>query len=689
MKNQITKLVSNGLYKEAINLYSHLHSSSLYPTKFTFPYLFKACAKLKAIPQGQILHTHLIKYGFNTDVYAATSAIDMYMKFTLVDSALKVFDEMPQRNIASVNASISGFCQNGCHVEAFRMFGLLFSGLKIRPDSVTIASVLSGCENINHGVQMHCWGIKIGVEMDIYAATSILTMYLSCADCVSATRLFESVEYKNVVCYNAFISGLLQNGVEEVVLDVFKQMLLDEEPNEVTLISVLSGTANLKNVKFGRQVHGFIVKIELQSHTMVGTALVDMYSKCGFWLCAYGVFKEMGDNRNLITWNSMITGMMLSEQTEKAVELFVQLESEGLKPDSATWNSMIIGFSLLQKEAEAFMFFRKMLSDSVVPSPKSITSLLTACSSLSSLRRGQEIHGYIFRTEKIIDEFVVTAIIDMYMKCGQFPLARKVFDQLEVKYDDPAVWNVMISGYGRNGEGEAAFEMFSLMLKEKVQPNSATLNCMLSVCSQVRKLEKAWQVFSFLINDFGLTPTLKQLNIMVDLLARSGRLDEARELLELIPEPSASVFASLLAASEHFSCAAMGEEMAKKLSELEPENPVPFVILSNLYARQGRWDDAERIRDTIDERGLEKLPGYSTLDEARELLLQFIPEPSASVFASLLAVSGQLSELEPKNPVPFVIFPTFRLDKEDRMMLKESEKQSMKGDSRNYRATVL
>ncbi|XP_055802703.1 pentatricopeptide repeat-containing protein At2g02750 [Solanum dulcamara] len=612
MKNQITKLVANGLYKEAINLYSHLHSSSLCPTKFTFPCLFKACAKLRAIPQGQILHTLFIKYGFDTDVYAATSLIGMYMKFALVDTALKVFYEIPQRNIASLNAIISGFSQNGYYVDAFRMFGL-FSGSLFRPDSVTIASVLSGCVNINHGVQMHSWGIKIGVEMDIYAVTSILSMYLNCVDCVSATRLFELVKNKNVVCYNAFISGMLRNGVEEVVLDAFKKMLLDEEPNEVTLISVLSATANLKNVEFGRQVHGLIMKIELQSHTMVGTALVDMYSKCCFWLCAYEIFKELGGSRNLITWNSMITGMMLNEQSEKAVELFVELESEGLKPDSVTWNSMISGFLLLQKKAEAFMFFRKMLSAGVVPSVKSITSLLTACSSLSSFRFGQEIHGYTFRMENIIDEFIFTAIVDMYMKCGQFPLARKVFDQLEVKYDDPAVWNVMISGYGRNGEGEAAFEIFSLMLMEKVQPNSATLNCMLSVCSHIGQLEKAWQVFSLMITDFGLTPTLKQLNIMVDLLARSGQLDEARELLQLIPKPSASVFASLLAASEQFSNAKMGEEMTKKLSELEPESPVPFVILSNLYARQGRWDDAERIRETIDERGLEKLPGYSTV----------------------------------------------------------------------------
>lgn len=612
MKNQITKLVANELYKEAINLYSHLHSSSLCPTKFTFPCLFKACAKLNSIPQGQILHTHLIKYGFDNHVYAATSLTDMYMKFALVDSAFKVFDEIPQPNIASLNAIISGFSQNGYHVDAFRMFGL-YSGSLLRPDSVTIVSVLSGCVSINHGVQMHCWGIKIGAEIDPYAATSILTMYLNCADCVSATRLFELVKNKNVVCYNAFISGLLQNGMEEVVLDVFKKMLLDEEPNEVTLISVLSAAAYLKNVKLGRQVHGLIVKTELQYHTMVGTALVDMYSKCCSWLCAYEIFNELGGNRNLITWNSMITGMMLSEQTEKAIELFMELESEGLKPDSATWNSVIFGFLLQGQKAEAFMFFRKMISTGVVPSVKSITSLLTACSSLSSLHFGKEIHGYNFRTENIIDEFIVTAIIDMYMKCGQFPMARKVFDQLEVKYNDPAIWNAMISGYGRNGEGEAAFEMFSLMLMEKVQPNSATMNCMLSVCSHIGKVEKAWHVFSLMIIDSGLTPTLKQLNIMVDLLARSGRLDEARELLQLIPKPSASVFASLLAASEQFSNAKMGEEMTKKLSELEPENPVPFVILSNLYARQGRWDNAERIRQTIDERGLEKLPGYSTV----------------------------------------------------------------------------
>ncbi|CAI9779328.1 unnamed protein product [Fraxinus pennsylvanica] len=447
MRYQLAKLVKNGLFKEAIELYTKLHAAALPPSKFTFPYLLKACAKLNAVSHGQMLHAHLIKTGHQTNIHTATDLTNMYTKFHLLNEAIKLFDEMPDPNIGSVNVVISGFLHNEECKEAFKLFKLLSVGNGKR-DSVTIATVMSACSDVVNGRQVHCLAVKIGVEMDVYAATSLMMMYFSCGRLASAIRLFGLVGDKNLVCYNAYISGLLQNGVFGMVLDVFNELreCLDEKANSVTLISVLSACANGRHIKFGKQLHAFIVKVDMDFDSKVGTALVDMYSKCGSWSCAYEFFKEMSCKRTLVTWNSMIAGMMLNEQIETAIELFVQMDSEGFKPDSATWNSMISGFSQSGKADEAIMFFRKMVSCGVTPCMKCITSLLPACSALAALTYGKEIHAYVVRTDTYSDDFVATALIDMYMKCGHPLKAHCVFNQFSIKPDDPAFWNAMISG---------------------------------------------------------------------------------------------------------------------------------------------------------------------------------------------------------------------------------------------------
>ncbi|KAJ9709226.1 hypothetical protein PVL29_000938 [Vitis rotundifolia] len=614
MKRDIAKLVSNGFYREALSLYSKLHSSSVLDHKFTFPFLLKASAKLNSPLHGQILHTQLIKTGFHLDIYAATALADMYMKLHLLSYALKVFDEMPHRNLPSLNVTISGFSRNGYFREALGAFKQVGLG-KFRPNSVTIASVLPACASVELDGQVHCLAIKLGVESDIYVATAVVTMYSNCGELVSAKKVFDQILDKNVVSYNAFISGLLQNGAPHLVFDVFKDLLecSDEVPNSVTLVSILSACSKLLYIRFGRQIHGLVVKIEINFDTMVGTALVDMYSKCGCWHWAYGIFTELSGSRNLVTWNSMIAGMMLNGQSDIAVELFEQLEPEGLEPDSVTWNTMISGFSQLGQGVEAFKFFHKMQSAGVIASLKSITSLLRACSALSALQSGKEIHGHTIRTNIDTDEFISTALIDMYMKCGHSYLARRVFCQFQIKPDDPAFWNAMISGYGRNGEYQSAFEIFNQMQEEKVQPNSATLVSILSVCSHSGEVDRGWHLFKMMNRDYGLNPTSEHFGCMVDLLGRSGRLKEAQELIHEMPEASVSVFASLLGACRHHSDSALGEEMAKKLSELEPQDPTPFVILSNIYAVQGRWGDVERVREMMNDRGLKKLPGCSSI----------------------------------------------------------------------------
>lgn len=564
-----------------------------------------------------MLHAHIIKSGFHSDTYASTALTSMYMKLHHHIDALKVFDDMPHRNLASLNATVSGFSQNGCFGEALRVFKLI--GLEnLRPNSVTLASLLPACDVVNHGVQIHSWAVKLGVESDVYVATSLISMYSNCEDLVSASRVYEGIVNKSVVSYNAFITGLLQNGAPRFVVDVFKDMRVCSEakPNSVTLVSILSVCASLLNARFGSQVHGFIAKVATGKEVMVETALVDMYCKCGCWYMAFDVFETMKGNRNLITWNSMISGLMLNAQCEKAVELFQLLEFEGMHPDSATWNSMISGFAQQGKSIEAFIYFRKMQSAGVAPSLKILTSLLSACADSSALSRGKEIHGHALRIDINGDEFMATALIDLYMKCGRSYWARGVFDQFDIKPNDPAIWNAMISGYGRNGDYESAFEIFDKMQAQMVQPNTATFVSVLSACSHTGQVDKGLHIFRMMRRDYGLQPKPEHFGCMVDLLGRCGRLDEAQKLVEELAEPSSSIYASLLGACRSYLDCNLGKETAMKLLDLEPENPAPLVILANIYAELGKWTDVERIRMIIKDKGLDKIHGFSMLEVA-------------------------------------------------------------------------
>lgn len=469
--------------------------------------------------------------------------------------------------------------------------------------------------------QVHSCALKLGVESDVYVATSLVTAYSKCGVfdlLVSSTKVFGNSHVKNVVSYNAFMSGLLQNGFPHLVFDVLKDMMmvggLDHRPNSVTLVSVLSACATLLCVRFGRQVHGLIVKLEACDHVMVVTALVDMYSKCGCWRSAFDVFTE-GKKRNLITFNSMISGMLMNAQCERAIDVFQRMEGEGVLPDSATWNSLISGFAQQGVYVEAFKYFRKMQCAGVAPRLKILTSLLSACADLSLLRSGKEIHGYAVRACVEKDDFLATALVDMYMKCGHASWARGVFDQFDAKKpDDPAFWNAMIGGYGRNGDYESAFEIFDEMLAERVSPNSVTFVCVLSACSHSGQIERGLHVFR-MIREYGLEPKPEHFGCMVDLLGRSGRLGEARDLVQELAEPPASVFASLLGACGCYLDSNLGEEMAMKLLDMEPENPAPLVVLSNIYAGLGRWREVERIRGFITDKGLDKLSGFSMIEE--------------------------------------------------------------------------
>lgn len=526
-----------------------------------------------------------------------------------------MFDEIPSPNLPSFNAAISGLTQCGQFQQSLQVFKHLESE-GFRPNSVTLASILPACQTSQQGLHLLGVAVKAGLESDRYVATALVTMFCNCCELGLAQRVFGQIPDKTVVSYNAMVSGCLRNGSANLALDLFREMAAGSgvQISCSSLLSVLSACTELSAPIIGKEIHCYSLKSEAISDVMIGTTLVDMYSKCGLLNLAHRLFMRM-DNKNVVTWNSLISGCASNGCLDKALELFQQLRLEGIGPDASTWNLMINMFSQQGNGVEAFKFFTMMWIEGTYPSLKSLTSILQVCSSFSNLHYGKEIHCHVIRSGAIDgDEFIQTALVHMYMTCGSTIKAHSIFDRMEKKSGDPALWNAMICGYGRNGENDSALQIFRNMQEQNVKPNSATFLGILSAYSHSGQVGKGWEIFQMMCEEDNVRPTTEHLSIMVDLLGRSGMLAEAWDLINEIPKPSISVYSSFLGACGCHSNAELGKLASDRISEMEPGNPAPLVILSNIYARQGRWNDVEQLRKMINDRTLNKIPGHSWIE---------------------------------------------------------------------------
>jgi pentatricopeptide repeat protein len=240
--------------------------------------------------------------------------------------------------------------------------------------------------------------------------------------------------------------------------------------------------------------------------------------------------------------------------------------------------------------------------------------MLSACSAMSDIQHGKEIYCQVIRTMQDFEDNVFqTTVIDMFMSCGCDKYAGRVFEKNGRKLNDPALWNAMISGYGRCGKNSSALQTFHEMLEQQVQPNSATFLCALSTCSHAGLFQKALHVYQMMESTYSINPTVEHLSVMVDLFCRAGKLSEAYGILVKHTDPPASMWYSFLGACRKFSNAELGEIAATKLYDLDPSSTTPWVILSNIYAEQYRWNEVETLRKLMSDKHLIKAPARSEL----------------------------------------------------------------------------
>ncbi|XP_072999066.1 pentatricopeptide repeat-containing protein DOT4, chloroplastic [Typha latifolia] len=597
----------NGSYQEAIDLFHRKRKEGIRPDSYTFSCVLKACASLSDIRQGRELHELARGSGFHSDVFVCNSLIHMYAKCGSLEDTIEIFDKMPQRDIVSWNSVISAFATNGLDFEAYEEVRTMFeSGLK--PDQVTIIGIIMLCSVAMVVREVHGYVLRMGFDQDSMVLNSLISAYGKCGRVVEACRTFngstgkdrvtwnaiisayaqnglfeESIQLLrdmklscldvDVVTYSGIISSLSQNGLSSEALAVFKELVSTGlKPDVIAIASILPAISSFPCFGYCKEIHAYCCRHNLEPDRRIRNALVSVYSKYGAIQSAEQVFGVIGDR------------------------------------DVISWSSMIVGYAQNQYFTEALDTFRQMTRAKIEPNPITITSVLSACAGVSGLKLGREVHLWAIKNKYEDQSFVGSALLDMYAKCGRIEESRRVFDLMEDK--NLVTYNAMIGAYAVHGQGENALEVFRML----EDPDQVSFIAALSACSHGGLVEEGIRIFNTMKNSKA-SPRDSHYSCMVDLLARAGRLNQALDLIVTMPmKPSIEIWGVLLGACKVHKNLEIGIYTGAQIIESASDNSGYYVLISNMLADFGRWEDVEVIRKLMKEKGVKKGIGHSWIE---------------------------------------------------------------------------
>ncbi|CAK7340975.1 unnamed protein product [Dovyalis caffra] len=543
----------------------------------------------KTFPMSRLIYFSAISHPGNLDL-----AITLFNHFT------------PNPNLYIYNTLISAFSSLK-KIESFYLYGVLLSS-GVCPDKQTLLYLLQAVNFISQVKQIHCQAIVTGLFSFGYLQNTLTKVYLENGLVRLARQVFEKMPSPDVVSFNIMVVGYAKKGFGLEAMRLFHEMVgLGLEPDEYTILGLLVSCGQLGDVKFGKAVHGWMERRKsiISSNLILGNALLDMYVKCQELELALRTFSALKE-KDVVSWNMIIAGCAKVGELEQARMFFNQMPCR----DIVSWNSLITGYAYRGDFAMVNELMTDMVIENVIPDTVTVIGLVSAAAETGALNQGRWAHGRVIRMQIKLDAFLGSTLIDMYCKCGSIETAFRVFKEVNKK--DVTVWTTMITGFAFHGYGSKALELFSEM-HEDVSPDNVTFVSVLSACSHSGLVDQGMKVFSSM-KDYCIEPGVEHYGCLVDLLARSGRLPEAKDIIDQMPmKPSRSIWGAILNACQAQGDVEMAEIASRELLNLDPEEEGGYTLLSNIYAASGRWSYSKKIRETMESRGVKKTAGYSSV----------------------------------------------------------------------------
>lgn len=549
--------------------------------------LIRKCSRNLFLDQGKEVHGAVVRKDYGSDLMINNDLIDMYGKCGRMSIAYAVFDRMPERNVVSWTALMCGYLQEGnakASLSLFRHMG--FSC--VRPNEYTFSTNIKACaflDVLENGMQIHGLCTKSGFEGYPVVGNSIIDMYSKCGKINEAERMFHDMPVRSLITWNVMISGYsLFEDMCDRSLHLFKEMQIQGEiPDNYTFTSTLKACRGLGAFQEGTQIHAFLIirGCSIPVQNFISGALIDLYVQCGYLFQARKVFDQM-ETKSVVSWTTLIIGYAQEGNLSEAMDLFRQLQESRIPIDGFVLSSMISVFA-----------------------------------DFALAESGKQMHSYAIKTPSGLDTSVANSIVDMYLKSGLTEEAELLFVNMPEK--NKISYTVMITGYGKYGLGNDAMDLFEKMQQDNIEPDHVTYLALLSACSHSGLVEESQRYFTQLCNSYQIKTRVEHYACMVDILGRAGRLKEAKKLIQRMPlRPNIGIWQTLLSACRVHKDVELGREVGEILLRLDGENPVNYVLLSNVFADALYWKECERLRGLVKAKGLKKEAGRSWVEIDKE-----------------------------------------------------------------------
>ncbi|XP_020109972.1 pentatricopeptide repeat-containing protein At3g20730 [Ananas comosus] len=578
-----SKLVHNSNPKSNPHTSLNLHTSCSNPNTKpspTYSSLLQLCIDSFSKRAGRSLHGHVLTAGYGLGLHLSTKFVIFYSKSGDTDAARRVFDEMPHRSVVSWTAMISGYSQNGFSEKALNLFYVMHKS-GIGANQFTYGSVLRACSVmacVRSGKQIHGCVAKSRFVGDIIVQSALMDMHLKCGSFEDALCLFRRIERRDVISWNSLIGGCVLRGVVDNSFELFSSMLRDGLlPDHFTFGTILKACGKVKAHSYVEPIHALIVKLGYEDESIVTGSLIDAYAKGRNMHSARTLYYSLHKS-DLVCSTALISGYSMErEHCHKAMELFSEINHRG------------------------------MIVDEVI-----LCSILNVCANVASLNLGRQIHAHTLKNKSSFDVAVANALIDMYSKSGELHDAHRAFN--EMQYKNVISWTSLIAAYGKHGIGEDAITLFIKMENEGVKPNDVTFLSILSACSHSGLTNKGMEYFNSMVSEYKIKPRAEHYSCAVDILCRGGQLEEAYKFVcEMDAKPNTSLWGAMLGACKIYGNTALGEVAAGFLFSLDPGRSVNYIVLSNMYAAVGLWENAQRARNLMIQKFTKKEAGSSII----------------------------------------------------------------------------
>ncbi|RAL44786.1 unnamed protein product [Cuscuta campestris] len=497
--------------------------------------------------------------------------------------------------------------------------------------------ILRNCKNMATMKKIHSQVVKFSLTQSNFLVVKMIDFCNKIGDIEYARLLFKQVEEPNTFLFNSMIRAYTYKKMYVSCIHAYTQMLMRRQttkseesifPDAYTYPFVIRSCGGFTHAHTGKQLHGHVFELGLESNHVIQNSLLDMYVKCGGEYNindAQKLFDEM-TVRDVISWNSLISGYIKLGKVKRAKALFEEMPEKSI----VSWTAMISGYTKTGRYGDALDVFRRMqMVGGLEPDWVSLVAVLPSCAYLGALEVGEWIHFYAAKKGFLKNTCVCNALMEMYAKCGNVDRALEVFDRMKSSSRDVISWSTMIVGLANHGRAHEAIELFKQM---DVTPNEITFVGLLSACGHAGLVDEGLGYFDSMRDDHNITPEIEHYGCLVDLLARTGNQKRALEIINRMPmKADSAIWGSVLSSCRSARDVETAVVAAEHLVELEPDDSGNYVLLANVYADMGKWDCVSTTRRLMRRKTMKKTPGCSLI-EVNGLVQEFVSGDDSKPF---------------------------------------------------------